>query len=675
MFNKILIANRGEIAVRIARACRQMGILAVAVYSDVDKEALHVRSSDEAYHIGPSPAAESYLRGDKIIQVALEAGCEAIHPGYGFLSENAAFARAVTDARLVWIGPPPEAIDLMGSKIDSKLLAQRLGVPTVPGYNGEDQSAERLTEEANRIGYPVLIKASAGGGGKGMRVVRDSASMAESVQAAQREALSAFGDAAVLLEKYLERPRHIEVQVLGDNFGKLVHLGERECSIQRRHQKVLEESPSPIVTPEMREQITTWALSLAKAAGYTNAGTVEFIYQDGQFYFLEMNTRLQVEHPVTEEATGIDLVTAQIRIAAGEALWFRQEDVRLDKHGIEVRLYAEDPEHEFLPSTGKIAHFSCPRGVRLDTGYTAGDWIPQYYDPQIAKLIVSGKDRTDAVNAIAFALGESKIEGPRTNLDFLRWLVSFPEFRAGNLSTNFIDEYYSPGALALAPAPVVIGAGALLALCWRKPPANQTGSPFQAGGWRQAGQAIMASPVVSGVEYRCVFSAQAGKPGCWQVSASHGADEVYTGQVSLSFGDLERRRARRVGGVLQLQLDGEAAEYVMPFLFTADGRDGVLDFGSQSFAFEQAPALSTERLNPAVHLKNEDTLESPMPGKVLKVLIAEGEQVEESQPLLIIEAMKMEFVVRAPHDGTVATIHYPEGSQVAVGDVLAEMKK
>ena len=359
-FRRLLIANRGEIAVRIARACRELKITSVAVYSEADREALHVRACDEAYYIGPAPAKDSYLRGDIIIDVARRAGCDAIHPGFGFLSENAGFAEAVIEAGLTWVGPSPKAIRVMGSKIEAKKVATIAGVPVVPGYFGGDQSPENLAREADKVGYPVLIKATAGGGGKGMRVVERADDLQAGLDAAQREALAAFGDSSVMLEKYLSEPRHIEVQVLADAQGHVIHLGERECSIQRRHQKVMEESPSPIVTPEMRERLTSSAVALAKAAGYSNAGTVEFIYQDGEFYFLEMNTRLQVEHTVTEEALDIDLVEAQLRIAAGGPLWIEQDEVEFVANAIEVRLYAEDPERGFLPATGKITRLALP---------------------------------------------------------------------------------------------------------------------------------------------------------------------------------------------------------------------------------------------------------------------------------------------------------------------------
>jgi 3-methylcrotonyl-CoA carboxylase alpha subunit len=677
MFSKILIANRGEIAVRIARACAEMGIKSVAVYSDADRTALHVRACDEAYNIGPPPASESYLRGDKIIDVARKAGCEAIHPGYGFLSENAGFARAVVDAGLVWIGPPPEAIELMGSKIESKLLAEKVGVPTVPGFLGGDEALEVVAAQAELIGYPVLIKASAGGGGKGMRVVEGPDSLVESLASARREAMAAFGDSAVLLEKYLDEPRHIEVQVLGDNFGNLIHLGERECSIQRRHQKVLEESPSPIVNDSLRARMTSSALALARAAGYSNAGTVEFIYQDGEYYFLEMNTRLQVEHPVTEEALDLDLVQAQIRIAAGETLWLHQGDVQFQAHAIEARLYAEDPEHGFLPSTGTITVLDQLQEARIDTGVTLGDSITPYYDPMIAKIVVAGDTREDAVNAMREVLGGLEIAGPKTNLDFLRWLVSHPQFEMGNISTRFIDKYYRPGAFPLAPPQVAVAAAALHAVypgALHATDQDRRPDPWRASPWRQARQHVQSTQIIEGRTYDAVLSAQPGEADQWSVTITQGEDQVYSGLARIGLKDTQREGD--FGDVpprLQLQLGDDAA--VQSVGYSADWEDAfALTWEGREYWVRDAPPISTETLSTALRLANEDTLESPMPGKVLKVFVGEGDQVTEEQPLVIIEAMKMEFTVRAPHDGKVARVHYPEGAQVAVGDVLVELE-
>lgn len=678
-FHKLLIANRGEIAVRIARACRELDITSVAVYSEADRDALHVRACDEAYFIGPSSAKESYLRGDVIIEVARQAACDAIHPGFGFLAENAGFARAVIEAGLTWVGPSPEAITIMGSKIEAKKIAQRVGVPVVPGYFGEDQSPDKLAVEAGKIGYPVLIKASAGGGGKGMRVVERPEDLREGVAAAQREALAAFGDASVMLEKYLNEPRHIEVQVLGDAQGHVIHLGERECSIQRRHQKVMEESPSPILTPEMRERLTRSAVSLAKAAGYSNAGTVEFIYQDGEFYFLEMNTRLQVEHTVTEEALDVDLVEAQLRIAAGETLWIEQDEIEFVGHAIEVRLYAEDPERGFLPSTGKITALSLPfddPDVRIDAGVSQGDLITPFYDPMIAKIITSGETRSEALRHMREVLGGLQVEGVRTNLDFLRWLVSHAQVDMGNLSTGFIDKYYRPGAFLFAPVPVTVAGAAVLLLSedYGEPAAPPL-SVWSANAWRLALQGLSGDFLIEGHTYNVSLSRTGDDPVMWQTKVQQGENVLLDAQICLKLRPQPEGAATfdRVPSVVQVELP-DAPLYSLEYGWGADDRVSIT-WDRREYLVQSAPPLSTERMNTNVHLSDDNSLESPMPGKVLKVLVASGDSVEEEQPLVIIEAMKMEFTVRAPHSGTVAAVKYKEGDQVAVGDILVELNK
>ena len=676
-FAKVLIANRGEIVVRIARACEALGISTVAVYSDSDRESLHVRACDEAYRIGPPPAAESYLRGDVIIDVARKAGCDAVHPGFGFLSENADFARAVEAAGLTWIGPSPEAISLMGSKIEAKRIAQRANVPTVPGYFGEDQAIERLLIEGDSVGYPLMVKASAGGGGKGMRVVEAPAGLREAIEGARREAVAAFGDGALMLEKYLSDPRHIEVQVLGDRQGNLVHLGERECSVQRRHQKVAEEAPSPAVSPELRERLTSAALSLSRAVGYTNAGTVEFIYQDGEFYFLEMNTRLQVEHTVTEEAYAIDIVEAQLRIAAGEELWFEQEMVEQDRHAIEMRLYAEDPESGFLPSTGVIREISAPHdaeGVRIDAGVGEGDTITPYYDPMIAKVITSGETRMDALQRMREVLGGLRVEGVRTNLDFLRWLAAHPQFELGNISTRFIERYYREGAFTLAPVQALL-AGAAVRLLSEEYEAAAGGNLWRSTAWRHLKSNLGAVFETDGHAYEVVFSRTPGAESNWHATISQGDAALYDRSV-----DVHIRRASRTNHAfedvrqsVQIQIVGEplvSLEYGW-----GDDDSVFVVWDGREYWLRLQPPVSTERLDRAIHLADEDTLASPMPGKVLSVLVEAGSDVSEEQPLVVIEAMKMEFTVRAPHSGRVRAVHYAEGDQVAVGDVLVELEK
>ena len=443
MFKKILIANRGEIAVRIARACREMGIVSVAVYSDADRAALHVRLADEAYAIGPAPSRESYLRIDKLMDIARRAGCDAMHPGYGFLAENPELARACAANHITFIGPSPEAMERLGSKTAARQLAARAGVPMVPGVQDPVEHLQDAGRIARELGYPVLLKAVAGGGGKGMRLVTAAAEMPAAWRDASSEALNAFGDARVYLERYLERPRHIEIQIFGDTHGHIVYLGERECSVQRRHQKVIEESPSPVVTPELRRAMGEAAVKLAREAGYTNAGTVEFLVDTARnFYFLEVNTRLQVEHPVTEMVTGFDLVKLQIRVSAGEALPFAQGDVALSGHAIECRLYAEDPENNFFPSPGTILSRRTPSGpgIRLDDGVYEGFTVPTEYDPLLGKLIAWGRDRAEAIARLERALGEYAVTGIKTNAALFRSILRDPEFIRGEISTRWLDE-------------------------------------------------------------------------------------------------------------------------------------------------------------------------------------------------------------------------------------------
>ncbi|HET8677890.1 MAG TPA: acetyl-CoA carboxylase biotin carboxylase subunit [Blastocatellia bacterium] len=446
MFKKLLIANRGEIAVRVARACREMGIKPVAVYSDSDRASLHVRVADEAIHIGPSPSSESYLNIEKIIEAARRSGAEAIHPGYGFLSENAEFAEAVERAGLVLVGPPAAAMKIMGSKTSARLAAQQAGAPIVPGTTSALGSIEEAATTAETTGYPVMLKAAAGGGGKGMRIVRSADELASAFELARAEAVSSFKDAALYMEKYIERPRHIEIQLIGDTHGQMVYLGERECSLQRRHQKVLEECPSPVVDPALRNLMGEAAVAIARRAGYVNAGTIEFLVDaDKNFYFLEMNTRLQVEHPVTEMVVGRDLVHEQIRVAAGNPLSFSQADVVMRGAAIECRIYAEDPENNFMPSPGRITRMVVPAGpgVRYDGGSYEGWEVPIHYDPLLAKLCVWAETREAAITRLARVLGEYRVEGIRTSLPFFRAVVEDEEFRRGEFDTGFIDRFLS----------------------------------------------------------------------------------------------------------------------------------------------------------------------------------------------------------------------------------------
>ncbi len=539
MFKKILIANRGEIAIRIMATCREMGIRSVAVYSDADRRARHVQAADEAYYIGPAPATQSYLRIDAIIDAARQSGAQAIHPGYGFLSENATFVEACDAAGITFIGPPAAAMRLMGSKIAAKQLAQSVGAPIVPGYNGAKQDDAVLFEEARRTGFPLLIKASAGGGGKGMREVHAEGDFLEQLAGARREAQNAFGDSTVFLERLIQQPRHVEIQVLGDTHGNLIYLGERECSIQRRHQKIVEESPSVALTPTLRAAMGEAAVRIAKAAGYVNAGTLEFMLDAGQrFYFLEMNTRLQVEHPVTELVTGLDLVRQQICIAAGEPLGLAQEQIQPRGHAIEVRLYAEDPQQDFLPSTGTIAAFVPPAGpgIRVDSGIASGDEITQYYDPMIAKIIVYGEDRPAAIARLQAALEQTVTLGVKTNAALLLAIARHPAFREGQTHTHFLDEYglieaeqqqaskppdmYALYAVALHD--ILRATGQAVALNGTSHPAN----PWLAlGPWRMFGEARGVSYLYQGKTYHVTLSPAPDEAELWTIQAG---DEAAT---------------------------------------------------------------------------------------------------------------------------------------------------
>lgn len=486
---KLLVANRGEIALRIMRTAREMGIATVAVYSEVDRRAPHVLFADQAICLGPAPSAESYLRQDKILAAAKALGVDAIHPGYGFLSENAHFAKAVEEAGIIFVGPRPHAIEVMGDKLKSKETVKGFDVPLVPGTEGAVTNVEEALEEAQRIGFPVMIKASAGGGGKGMRIVEDPKDFASQMERAVSEATNSFGNGEVFIEKYIGNPRHIEIQVLADEHGNVVHLFERECSIQRRHQKVIEEAPSAVLTPELRDAMGTAAVNVAKSCNYRGAGTVEFIYSDdGSFFFLEMNTRLQVEHPVTEQITGIDLVRAQLEVAMGQPLPFKQEDLRIQGHAIEVRVYAENARENFVPATGKLQEYRRPQGfgVRVDDGLEQGMEIPIYYDPMIAKLITFGANRNEAVARMKRAISEYRISGVQTTLDFAEFVMNHEAFLSGKFSTHFVANHYTPEALPkIAEAAEAVGAAALAAVLQGKQQQQKVQTASHASPWKQ----------------------------------------------------------------------------------------------------------------------------------------------------------------------------------------------
>ena len=648
MFRKLLIANRGEIAVRIARTARARGLRTVAVFSEADARALHVAACDEAVAIGPAPVAQSYLRAERIIAAAKATGAEAIHPGYGFLSENPEFAQAVLDAGLVWVGPPPEAIRAMGLKDAAKARMQAAGVPVVPGYHGDRQEPEFLEGEADAIGYPVLIKARAGGGGKGMRRVEHPRDFAEALAGARREAEAAFGDGRVLIEKYVSRPRHVEVQVFADAHGAAVHLFERDCSLQRRHQKVIEEAPGPGVTPELRAEIGAAAVRAAKAIGYVGAGTVEFIadasegLRPDRIYFMEMNTRLQVEHPVTEAVAGVDLVDWQLRVAAGEPLPLGQQDLTPKGWAFEARLYAEDPARGFLPQTGRLARLRLPEGIaRVDTGVREGDAVSPHYDPMIAKVIAEGATRAEALARLSAALDATEVAGLTTNLAFLRALTRHAGFAAGDVDTGLIDRDLAALTAAPPPAPEAPALAALAAIGLDAPAGT---GPWEArDGWRPWGRE--SRPVtVDDAPLRLDVRG----PG--RVAAEGIGELVLAGagdglRVSLDGGPARPAALVREGRRVTVILDGRATEHHLPDPFAAA---------------EEAAG-------------GGDAVTAPMPGLIKVVSTAPGATVTAGQTLLVMEAMKMEHRLAAPRDGTVEALLCAEGAQVAEGAVLLRL--
>ena len=676
MFTKILIANRGEIACRVAATARRMGIKTVAVYSEADANAKHVAVCDEAVLIGPAAAKESYLCGAKIIAVALASGAQAVHPGYGFLSENADFADACAAAGLVFIGPPACAMRAMGSKSAAKSLMEKARVPLVPGYHGEVQDADFLHAEADKIGYPVLLKASAGGGGKGMRVIEASGDFKAALASCKREAISSFGDDKVLAEKYLSRPRHIEIQVFADTLGNCIYLFERDCSVQRRHQKVLEEAPAPNMPPERRAAMGEAAVAAAKAVGYVGAGTVEFIAnQDGSFYFMEMNTRLQVEHPVTEMITGTDLVEWQLRVAFGEPLPKLQHELAIHGHAIEARIYAENPEKGFLPSIGTLRHMDTPSAVnfalggvqgsgvpaavRIDSGVRQGDAISPFYDPMIAKLIVWGADRREALARMSQALSEYQIVGLATNIAFLKRLVEGAAFSNADLDTGLIER--NQDQLFPAPRPAPAGALALAAVALivsekERSEAQSAGNPSDpwgnALGWR----------LNSAFQRRLSFTDEYAQ--ATEAKAYPGQVEYHAGGWLLNGKALTLMT--RDGLYLSVKLGENAVHGTVR-------RDGEL-----FHVFTGGGHYALQYNDPMAHAGEVEAeggrLTAPMPGKVVAVLVKAGQQVKKGEPLVIMEAMKMEHTIAAPHDGLVEEILYTVGDQVADGAPLLAFK-
>jgi 3-methylcrotonyl-CoA carboxylase alpha subunit len=652
---KVLVANRGEIAVRIMQTCAEMGIGTAAVFSTADAAALHVQRADEAYCIGPPPALESYLNMDALLEVARESGADAVHPGYGFLAESDAFARRVQESDLIWVGPPPDVIARMGDKVAAKELATAAGVPVVPGYMAEDMSLERMLSEADRVGYPVMLKAAAGGGGKGMRTVDRAESLAAALEGARREAKSAFGDDRVFLEKLLLNPRHIEIQVLFDAHGNGLYLGERECSLQRRHQKVIEESPSPVLTPDLRTRMGEAALRLAHAAGYESAGTVEFLFAGDDFYFLEMNTRVQVEHPVTEMVLGLDVIRMQLEIAAGAPLRLSQLDVRPRGHAIEARVYAEDPASGFLPATGRIELFRPPLGpgTRNDVGVSEGSDVSPYYDPILAKLVVHATNRPEAVQRLQQALERYAVLGVTTNLSFLHWLAQREEFIAGRTDTGLVDRIWKPAAPAELSAEVLMLACAFEQMA--KGPAEMRahgrGNPWQQpGGWRAGGVAQLYRYSTGESTYTIRVSRE--REGRL---AMHVGDEMHT--VTVESGGpgvvVLHEGARVMAGAVARRADG-------------------LDLSLRGSVYHlRRPELQASARATRGHARS--SLTSPMPGTVVKVAVQTGQRVSAHEPLLVLEAMKMEHVIEAPHDGVVTKILFEQGDLVPAGSPVVEL--
>jgi 3-methylcrotonyl-CoA carboxylase alpha subunit len=672
MFKKILIANRGEIACRVAATARRMAVKTVAVYSDADTNAKHVGACDEAVHIGGSAPKDSYLRWERIIEAAKAAGAQAIHPGYGFLSENEEFAQACAAAGLVFIGPPPSAIQAMGLKAESKQLMEKAGVPLVPGYHAAAQDPALLKKEAARIGYPVLIKASAGGGGKGMRAVDKAEDFDAALASCKREAINSFGDDAVLIEKYVQRPRHIEIQVFGDTHGNYVYLFERDCSVQRRHQKVLEEAPAPGMTEAMRQQMGEAAVAAARAVKYVGAGTVEFIVEqrgngEMNFFFMEMNTRLQVEHPVTEAITGLDLVEWQLRVACGEPLPMKQEDLRIHGHAIEARICAENPDNNFLPATGALdvarwpAHVAFSRNadgqpfhdaapVRIDAGFAEGDAISPFYDSMIAKLIVHGATREQALARLDEALAQVHIVGLATNVQFLRHVVRSPSFAKADLDTALIPREQAV-LFNQEPVGLPLAAAAAVAQALLNEKAQEGANPFsRRDGWRSHGLTVR----------RFAFEFR-GEPAEAQLTYLH------DGALSLTIGNVTGSlRFARAGDATDIDFAGQritASVYASgetDHVFTPRGATQILAIDLLAHAGEGQ--ADTGRLT------------APMPGKVVSFSVKAGDKVNKGQALAVMEAMKMEHTIVAPADGTVAELLYAPGDQVAEGAELLSLR-
>ena len=662
MFNKLLIANRGEIACRIIHTAKRLGIRSVAVYSDADVNARHVSLADEALAIGPAPARDSYLVAEKLIDAAEHTGAKAIHPGYGFLSENAGFAEACEAAGIIFIGPSRRAIEVMGSKSAAKNIMQQAGIPLVPGYHGDNQDEAYLLNEAEKIGFPVMLKASAGGGGRGMRVVNSAGKFSAALRSAKREALAAFNDDRMLLEKYLEKPRHIEIQIFCDHHGNAVNLFERDCSIQRRHQKVLEEAPAPGMTHETRTAMGDIAITAARAIDYAGAGTVEFIVDnDGRYYFMEMNTRLQVEHPVTEFITGQDLVEWQLRVAADERLPTSQEQLEIDGHALEARIYAEDPNNSFLPSTGSLSHLRFPAetsDVRVDTGVRQGDPISVHYDPLIAKLIVHGNNRENCLRRMSEALRQIRVVGVTTNIDFLASVISHEAYRSADFDTGFIDRYLADLLPDKVPASSgILGLAALYQVlrcdsrsCLEAATSGDPTSPWWAtDAWR---------PNLVEEEH---FSFHDGiREHEVRIAAADNKSEQLGNAYVIRTGE----QLIRASG--WLESDG----MLTATLDTVQWRVEAVEDHEHMIIFDSGNTYLLKHISDAGYSAEEETsgnLISPMPGTIIEIMANEGQQVRKGDALLVLEAMKIEHIIVAPHDGTVQSLCYRAGDMVEEG--------
>lgn len=653
---KLLVANRGEIAIRVFRTCREMGISTVAVFSDADEDALFVKMADVAVRIGGKQPNESYLLIDKIIEAAKKTGANAIHPGYGFLSEKTAFAQRVIDEGIIWVGPHPQAIEVMGSKIGAKKIMQSHKVPTIPGYQGDDQSEATIKAKALEIGFPVLLKASAGGGGKGMRIVRQESELNKAISEAKSEALNGFGDDTLLIEKYFDTSRHVEFQIFGDKHGNALHLFERECSIQRRYQKVVEESPSPFITEETRQKMGEAAVAACKAIQYDNAGTVEFIVApDQSFYFLEVNTRLQVEHPVTEEVTGLDLVRLQIEVAEGKAIPFQQEDVQQNGHAIEVRVYAEDPAHNFLPVSGKIIDWKAPNieGLRYDTGIESGSEISTFYDPMIAKVIAKGKDRSEAIAKMTKALQELVLTGFTTNKNFLTAILQNEDFRRGDFDTHFLDKRFQYAGEQYPQETLDILTVALQHYRFLQREQERSIAKGIPAGWRNN----FFKPQLEHYSF-----------GGFEFPVEYTNDN---GSLSISFAE-KTFRSKAVsplsdGEFITLEIDGIRRK----FFFSQDGNR----YFVHAPALGQIVLLSVSKFPSPFEESVKGGYAAPMPGEVTKVLVNAGDKVKSGDALLVMISMKMENTIEAHADGEVEEVYVTEKQFVEAGTLLLKMKE